>query len=194
MDRSREDTDGELLDRARKGDASAFRRIVDRYEGAVAATVIAMLGPGDEADDVGQETFIRLHGALREFRGDSSLRTYLTRIATNLSLNTVRGRARRWRRFVSREEAEARGEVQADGEGAGDLRDDVEAAERRERVRQAVRRLPPRQRAVVVLRMMEGYSTRETAGILGIAEGTVMSRLHRAMGALEADLGPWMEA
>jgi RNA polymerase sigma-70 factor (ECF subfamily) len=182
-----------LLDRAKTGDASAFRRIVERYEDIVAATVIGMLGPGDEADDVGQETFIRFHGALDEFRGDSSLRKYLTRIATNLSLNALRGRKRRWRRFVSRDEAEARNAPPPDDAAAGDLREDVEAEDRRERVRAAVRRLGSKQRAVIVLRMMEGYSTRETAEILGIAEGTVMSRLHRAMNALQEDLGPWME-
>jgi RNA polymerase sigma-70 factor (ECF subfamily) len=167
--RSREATDGELLDRARRGDASAFRRIVERYEGIVAATVIGMLGPGDGADDVGQETFIRLHAALDEFRGDSSLRTYLTRIATNLSLNALRGRKRRWRRFVSRDEAEERAAPPLDADAAGDLREEVEAEERRRRVRAAVRRLGSKQRAVVVLRMMEGYSTRETAEILGVA-------------------------
>lgn len=158
----------------------------------MAATVIGMLGSGDEADDVGQETFIRLHGALHDFRGDSSLRTYLTRIATNLSLNALRGRKRRWSRFVSRDEGDA-GAHEADEAGAGDLRADVEAEQRAEQVREAVRRLNPKHRAVVVLRMMEGYSTREAAEILGIAEGTVMSRLHRAMGVLEEDLSPWME-
>lgn len=158
----------------------------------MAATVIGMLGPGGDADDVGQETFIRLHRALDEFRGDSSLRTYLTRIATNLSLNALRGRKRRWSRFVSRDDGDA-GAREADDAGAGDLREDVEALERREAVQEAVRGLSPKHRAVVVLRMMEGYSTRETAEILGIAEGSVMSRLHRAMGALEEDLSTWME-
>jgi len=192
VDRSHEDSDAELLQRARNGDPAAFRRIVERYEGAVAATVIGMLGPGDDADDVGQETFIRLHRALDDFRGDSSLRTYLTRIATNLSLNALRGRKRRWSRFVSRDERDA-AVYEADEAGAGDLREDVESLERRTAVQAAVQGLNPKHRAVVVLRMMEGYSTRETAEILGIAEGTVMSRLHRAMGALEEDLSTWME-
>jgi RNA polymerase sigma-70 factor (ECF subfamily) len=192
VDRSHEDSDAELLQRARNGDPAAFRRIVERYEGAVATTVIGMLGPGEDADDVGQETFIRLHRALNEFRGDSSLRTYLTRIATNLSLNALRGRKRRWSRFVSRDDRDAQAR-EADDAGAGDLREDVEALERRAAVRAAVQGLSPKHRAVVVLRMMEGYSTRETAEILGIAEGTVMSRLHRAMSALEEDLSTWME-
>jgi len=194
VDRSHGDSDAELLQRARNADPAAFRRIVERYEGAVAATVIGMLGPGDEAEDVGQETFIRLHGAMDEFRGESSLRTYLTRIATNLSLNALRGRKRRWSRFVSRDERDDRGSGGLDADASGDLREDVEAEERRENVRGAVQGLSPKHRTVVVLRMMEGYSTRETAEILGIAEGTVMSRLHRAMSALEEDLSTWMEA
>ena len=82
-------TDQELLDSARRGDASAFRSLVERYEGQVASTVIGMLGFGPEADDVGQETFIRFFKAMENFRGDSSLSTYLTRIAINQSLKAT---------------------------------------------------------------------------------------------------------
>src|SRR5689334_7387911 len=103
-------TDAELIARARAGDDRAFAVLVDRYERAVAATVIGMLGPGDDADDVGQETFIRFHRALGNFRGESSLKTYLVHIAMNLSLNALKRRRRSVLRFVSRDE-------QNDGEG-----------------------------------------------------------------------------
>src|SRR5690242_12920636 len=97
-------TDAELIDRARSGDDRAFGVLVDRYERAVAATVIGMLGPGDDAEDVGQETFIRFHRALGSFRGDSSLKTYLVHIAMNLSLNALQRRRRSVLRFGSRNE------------------------------------------------------------------------------------------
>src|SRR5689334_12765583 len=92
--------DDELLALARAGDARAFAALVERYEGAVAATAIGMLGPGGDADDVGQETFIRFHRALDRFRGDSSLKTYLVHIAMNLSLNALRSRRRTFLRFA----------------------------------------------------------------------------------------------
>ncbi len=75
--------ESELLRRAREGDDRAFRELVHRYEDRVAATIIGMLGPGPDAEDVGQETFIRLYRSLDGFRGDSSLATYVTRIAIN---------------------------------------------------------------------------------------------------------------
>lgn len=171
-----------LIDRARAGDERAFRELVERHEARVAATVIGMLGPGDEAEDVGQETFIRLHRSLDRFRGDSSLGTYLTRIAINLSLTALKKRKRRLSRFLSQDD------TRQVPEASWDPRDEHERAENVRRVRRAVARLAPNHRAVVVLRMIDGYSTRETSEILGIPAGTVMSRLARAMERLEQDL------
>ncbi len=172
-----------LIDRARAGDEGAFRDLVERYEPRVAATVIGMLGAGEEAEDVGQETFIRLYRSLDRFRGDSSLGTYLTRIAINLSLTALKKRKRRISRFVSRDETERdRPEASWDPRGELERKDDIR------RVREAVARLAPNHKTVVVLRMIDGYSTREAAEILGVPVGTVMSRLARAMERLEKEM------
>lgn len=176
-------TDDELLDLARHGDQKAFRQIVERYEGQVAATVIGMLGRTPEADDVGQETFIRLYKALHKFRGDAALGTYITRIAINQSLKAIKRRQSWTQRFFSRDD-EMFGE-EAVAEVAS-----FEEEERADLVRASLDKLRPDHRAVVVLRMMEGYSTRETAEMLNIAEGTVMSRLSRALKKLETVLAP----
>jgi RNA polymerase sigma-70 factor (ECF subfamily) len=173
-----------LLAAARRSDESAWRTLVDRHEGAVAAVVIGMLGPGDEADDVGQETFIRFFRSLGSFRGESSVKTWLQRIAINLSLNALKRRKRGLRRFLDLDDAdEATPQLQSSDIAAHDARTTIEM------VRAAVTRLPEKQRPVVVLRMIEGYSTRETADILGIPEGTVLSRLARAMDHLRQQLG-----
>ncbi|NNE33858.1 MAG: RNA polymerase sigma factor [Rhodothermales bacterium] len=181
-------TDEVLLDRSRGGDAGAFRILVERYEGRVAATVISMLGRTPEADDVGQETFIRFYNSIDRFRGDSTLATYLTRIAVNQSLKALKKRKNWSKRFFSRDENEGFDEV-VDG-GYGDVATELDERERKELVQQSLLRLSDNQRAVVVLRMLEGYSTKETAEMLGIAEGTVMSRLSRAMGNLATILRP----
>ena len=97
--------DEELLERARGGDDRAFRVLVDRYQGVVAATVTGMLGLGDDAEDVGQETFIRFHRSLDRFRGESSVATSLTRIAINLSLTALKRRRRWTERFKASERA-----------------------------------------------------------------------------------------
>lgn len=183
MERPESVSDQVLIGRARAGDEGAFRDLVERYEPRVAATVVGMLGAGDEAEDVGQEVFIRLYRSLDRFRGESSLGTYLTRIAINLSLTALKKRKRRISRFVSQDETE-RGLPEASWDPRGELerKDDIR------RVREAVARLAPNHRAVVVLRMIDGYSTREAAEILGVPAGTVMSRLARAMERLEKEM------
>jgi RNA polymerase sigma-70 factor (ECF subfamily) len=181
-------TDEELLELARRGDDFAFREIVIRFEPVVAATIIGMLGRGDDAEDVGQETFIRFHRALRDFRGESSLKTYLVRIAMNLSLNALKSRRRLSLRFISRDQTEERlPEPSVLPAGL----DDVE--ERREMVHRAVQQLGPKHRPIVVLRMLQNLSTRETAEALGVPEGTVLSRLSRAMKELAVILDPYMK-
>ena len=108
-------TDRALIDQARAGDEAALRVLIERYEPQVAATVVGMLGPGDEADDVGQETFVRFYQSLDKFRGDAALGTYLTRIAINLSLNALERRKRQRWRFWSRDDEQAPPEPSVDG-------------------------------------------------------------------------------
>lgn len=183
-------SDRELLERSRAGDERAFRRLVERYEVAVASVVTAMLGPGDEAEDVGQETFIRFYRSMDSFRGEATLKTYLTRIAINLSRNARKRVRRQAARFPSRDDLESLAEDRslAGSQGVEEL----ERRERERRVRRAIDRLDGKHRAVVVLRMIEGYSTKETAGILEVPQGTVLSRLSRAIRKLEADLEPYV--
>jgi RNA polymerase sigma-70 factor (ECF subfamily) len=180
-------SDEELLRAARAGEDQAFRRLVERYEGQVAATVVGMLGPGDEAEDVGQETFIRFYRAMGNYRGEAGLGTYITRIAINLSLKALRRRQTWIKRFVSRDDEDAvLAEPFRDGEG------EVERRSQADMVRVALESLKPEHRVVVVLRMLEGYSTRETAEILNVPQGTVMSRLSRALEKLKGLLGPYL--
>ena len=174
------ETDDSLLARARDGDPAAFRTLVERYEGKVAATVRGMLGNDPDADDIGQETFVLFHRSLTAFRGEAALGTYLTRIAINQCLKLLRKR-KSWReRLFAREEEVFRGdELSFDPAALYDER------ERAHIVGRALQNLGAEHRAVVVLRIMEGYSTRETAEMLGVPQGTVMSRLKRAVAKLE---------
>ena len=181
-------TDHELIDAARDGDQSAFRVLVERYEDVVAATAIGMLGRGADAEDVGQETFIRFYQSLTRFRGDSELKTYLTRIAINLSLDATRKRKRSRFWYWSDEKDEDR----LPPELSIDTSQDIDARERKEWVQRAISALDPKHRAVVILRMIQGYSTKETAEILRIPSGTVLSRLSRAQDKLRIILEPFV--
>jgi RNA polymerase sigma-70 factor, ECF subfamily len=178
--------DDELVRLARRGDALAFRTLVDRYQPRVASVAISMLSRGADAEDVGQETFIRFYNSLNEFRGDSALGTYLCRIAMNLSLNTLKQRKRAQLRLVSRDESPtdlAEPPVEAY---------DAVTVERRDRVRWAVTQLSETHRPVVVLRLLEERSTNETADALQLPPGTVMSRLSRGLVELKRLLAPYI--
>lgn len=177
-----------LVARARDGDRTAFREIVERYEGLVAATVIGMLGKGAEADDVGQRTFIRFYKALDQYRGEGGVAPYLTRIAVNLSLNEIDRRNRRRRRFTSRDAENVRAH-----EPAMDGARELQRFDEEEKIHRAIQRLDPIHRSVVVLRLMNGYSTKETAELLDIPVGTVLSRLYRAQNNLRELLSPYLE-
>lgn len=182
-----EKTDEDLIHAARKGDQHAFKQLVERHEARVATTVMAMLGRTAEAEDVGQETFIRFYKALDTFRGESSLSTYLNRIAINLSLNALKRRKRFFSRFEQTDEqnlADIKGTATTESAG-------FENTETGHLIQQAILKLKPAFRAVIVLRLVEGYSTRETAEILNLPIGTVLSRLSRAQLKLRDLLRPY---
>ena len=185
------ESDEQLIARARKGDQSAFRQIIQQHESLVASTVIRLLGRGHEADDIGQETFVRCFRSLEQFRGDSELSTYLVTIARNLSLTSLTRRARSHSRFVSLDDDAAF----TDDRHLEPLDpvDAADASERQEMVERALSRLSEAHRSVVVLRLMQGLSTKETAAALSVPEGTVLSRLARACTQLKSLLAPYLE-
>jgi RNA polymerase sigma-70 factor (ECF subfamily) len=170
--------DNELVEMARAGDKPAFSALVVRHERTVAATVIGMLGAGDDAEDVGQSVFIRFYKALNDFRGEAALSTYLTRIAINLSLNEIKRRQRRNLFFYRPISTETDFNLK-------DSTNWEEASDTKEIVNKALQTLETKFRSVVVLRLMQGYSTEETAKILKLPPGTVLSRLSRAQEKLK---------
>lgn len=176
-----------LLDRARKGDQNAFREILEQHQHTVARTVAGMLGNTSEVDDVVQVVFIRFYKTLHRFRGEAACRTYLTRIAINASLDVLRRRKNLRSRFISRDDEK----MMLPEPGAYDS--ESERFDRIQLINSAMNQLKPHHRAVVVLRLIDGYSVIETAELLGIAQGTVMSRLSRATAHLRTILGPILE-
>lgn len=175
-------TDEALVDAAREGGEEAFRELVVRYEGRVASVVIRMLGNTPEAEDVGQETFIRFYRGLRRFRGQAAVGTYLTRIAINLSLNEIK---KRRRRSIFVPFTPVGKENDAPEPEFEDPRASAEYDDTVDRIQGALNKLKPEFRSVIVLRLMEGYSTKETAEILGLPVGTVLSRLRRSQEKLK---------
>jgi RNA polymerase sigma-70 factor (ECF subfamily) len=133
-----------------------------------------MLGNPAEAEEVAQETFLRAHRALAEFRGDAKLSTWLYAIASRLCLNRIASGERR----LSRARVDGLDRLPA-GEG-GEPGADLERSEREAALHRAIAELPEDRRIVVVLRDLEGLTYDEIAAALSLEPGTVRSRLHRA--------------
>lgn len=177
-------TDLQLIKEVLDGNHNAFRSIVERYEARIAATVYGMLGECPEADDVGQEVFVRFYKALDKFRGDAELGTYLTRIAINLSLNELRRRKRQIKLIDTKDIYDR---------PIADDTADSEYDDLKEHVMEKIELLPPKYKSVLVLRLIDGHSIKETADILHLPVGTVLSRLARAQKRMRTFLQPLLE-
>jgi len=177
--------DKELIALCREGNQLAIRKLVEKHQRQVRATVVGMLGDTVEAGDVAQEVFIRFFNALADFRGDAKPNTYLTRIAVNLSLNEIKRQQRKNRWLVLFQKEEKINQIE--DETANPDRQDT-----KELVHRALQLLEPEFRSVVVLRMLDGYSVKETAEILKLPNGTVASRLARGQNKLKIILNKFL--
>ena len=166
-----EETD--LVNASLSGDKKAFGEIVTRYQKMVARTIKGMLGDSVFADDIGQEVFIKLYYSLSEFRGEAKLSTYIQKIAVNLTLNEIKRRKRFFSMFSQKGNNEMYEFEVAD-------QDYEERREATELVNKALLEMDPKFRIILIMRMLQGYSTKETAEILDLPLGTVLSRLSRA--------------
>jgi RNA polymerase sigma-70 factor (ECF subfamily) len=174
-------TDDELMIRGAQGDEDAFRILVQRWERPVLAFLERMLSSREEAEDLGQETFLRVCRQAPRYRPTGQFRSWLFRIAGNLARSRLRRRRiLKWVRFEP-----GRHEAAADEEPVDRK---LEREESRRVVRAALARLPDRQRQAVVLRRYDGLSHREIASALGTTIPAVESLLHRALVALKQDL------
>jgi RNA polymerase sigma-70 factor, ECF subfamily len=181
-----------LVEAFRRGSPGAFDEIVRAHQDRVYAFCVRMLQDREDALDAAQEVFLSAYRNLGTFRGEAALSTWLLRIAANRCLNRIRQR----RSLAGRESAWP--EVDADGEGStfqpvsGDEGPD-RVAENRELgaiLSEALARLDPDSRWVVLLSDVEGFSYEEIAGLADVPVGTVKSRLHRARMALRHMLSP----
>ena len=146
--------------------------MVKMYQHRIYGMALRMTGSWADAEEMAQETFLRAHRALADFRGDAKLSTWLYAIASRLCLNRLASGAHKMAR--RRVEEDMAGFV-ADEPGGSLEQDEREAA-----VHRALAELPEERRVVIVLRDFEGLSYDEIAAVLNLELGTVRSRLHRA--------------
>jgi RNA polymerase sigma-70 factor (ECF subfamily) len=173
--------EAELVARLRTGDLRAFEELVIAYQHRVFGVALRMLGTRAEAEEIAQETFLRAHRALPEFRGEARLGTWLYAIASRLCLNRLAAPDHRLVRGA--DDALAAAPAHEPDAAATLERSELDAA-----LRDAIAALPEERRIVVILRDLEGLSYDEIAEALALEPGTVRSRLHRARMDLKAKL------
>ena len=167
------DDERQLIFQAQQGDARSFRTLVERYMKQAYNLAYSYLSNHDEADDVVQESFVRAYRALHGFRGEAQFPTWLFRIVINVSLNHLSSRKKKDEREVRI--ADDQMQVSAHGDPTGTT------ADVREHIERALHELPSMQRAVVIMRHLNGLSTKQVSGILNCSEGTVKTHLYRGL-------------
>jgi RNA polymerase sigma factor (sigma-70 family) len=172
--------DGELFARAQRGDAAAYEEIVHRYQQVAFRTAYVVTGSAADAEDAAQEGFVKAYRALATFRPGAEPRPWLLRIVANEARNRVRSTGRRHQLELRLAEGYRPGGAAPSPEAA------AVAAEDRSRLLSLVNELSDEDRLVISSRYLLELSGEETAAALGIAEGTVKSRLSRALARLRA--------
>jgi RNA polymerase sigma factor (sigma-70 family) len=170
--------ESELVERARRGDAHAYERIVQTYQGIAFRTAYLITGDATDAEEAAQEGFVKAYRALGRFRPGAAIRPWLLQIVANEARNRRRSAGRRARLELRIATQDPSGDAAPSPEGA--LLD----AERRSALMAAVNSLREEERLVIGLRYFLDLSEGETAATLGIRVGTVKSRLSRGLARL----------
>lgn len=167
----------------RNGDEKAFEEIVRKYQRQVASILYLTLGSRKDVEDLTQDVFIRVYNSLRRVNVESTLFSWIYRVAVNIGIDEVR--KRKIRRVVSLDFLMEPGSSDFQPEDPAKASDGVLATEKQESVLAALRRLSPSHRVAIVLREYEDLSYREIAETLGISEQAVKSRIFRAREELQ---------
>jgi len=177
------DEDLDLVRRAQNGDASAFAELVTEHRARIVVQIFNMVQDEEEASEIFQRTSVKVWQAISKFQGRSSFYTWLYKIAKYETINWLR----------SSRPAFVELDVNIRCTAAGPDRA-IQKREIRDLVLDAIEHLPPKQRAVIKLKDLEGFQYSEIARILKCSTGTVMSRLFHARRKLQIRLRPFYES
>jgi len=187
----RDEADNFLLERARAGDAQAIEALLERHQAQVYRFGMKMCRDPEDAKDVLQDTLLSMARGVRDFRGASSISTWLYTIARSFCI-----KKRRRSKFAPEEERSLDTEMIAEGRQLADPAQSPDEALAGKQVEhaleQAIRSLEPMYREVLLLRDLEGLTAPEVAEVLGVSVQAVKSRLHRARLSVRAQVAPML--
>lgn len=193
-----EETDRNLVVRAQNGDQEAFRFLVERYQRKAFSVAYGMIRNREDAMDIAQDAFIKVHRNLAHFKGDSSFYTWLYRIIVNLCIDHARKHGRV--QSVDYDDRLRRDEEDIDGDASimpsklgTDPAKVLGRRELAEQMQAALDSLSEKHRIAIVLREVHGLSYEEMAEVMECSKGTVMSRLHHARKNMQQALLPYLQ-
>lgn len=179
LSRSRpREEDREAIEACQRGDREAFDRLVERYQRDVYRLCYRYVNNHHDASDLAQDAFLKAYRAIGRFRGESAFATWLYRIAVNTCLNFRSSRRLPSEPLLDDVPDETRG-----------VADRIEHDELSQQVREAVSRLPEKQRATLILKVYHDLTHQEVAQVLGSSVGTVKANLFHALGNLRKAMG-----
>ena len=186
--------EGDLVQRARNGDLSAYDELVKRYQERIYATIYHMTSNHEDANDLAQDAFIKAFSALKSFKGGSTFYTWLYRIAVNKTINFLKQRKNKYHLSLN--------DLDFNAENDPDLvalishktpQRDAGLSELQKKLNEALLKLSEPHRMVVVLHDVQGMSHDEIAEIMGCNIGTVRSRLFYARQQLQGYLAEYIK-
>jgi RNA polymerase sigma-70 factor (ECF subfamily) len=183
-----------LLERIRNGDEYGFELLVKEHTGKVIGLAWRLVGNREEAEDLAQEAFLRLHRSLPDFRGDSRISTWLYRTTTRLAIDHLRRERIKRKLFFFRQDNDAPDPVELARDPGNDPGRELHSQEAMRTLRKSLRKLSSRQQVIFTLRHYEGLPLKEIAAHLGLQTGTVKAHLHRAVTQLRLDLAAYRES
>lgn len=188
--------DLDLVKRCQQGDELAFSELVTRYQRKVFTIALGMVKNPDDAMDISQEAFVKVHRYLGNFQGTSSFYTWLYRIIVNLCIDHIRKNSKHAKdefdERIHAKESSSQPGVLSSALGHNPSKE-LGRKELAAKIRMAIDDLPPYHKAVILMREVEGMSYSDMAQTLKVSKGTIMSRLHHARQKLQRSLGSYLE-
>ena len=182
-----------LLARIRKGDESGFEEIVKEHTGKLVGLAWRLVGTREDAEELAQEAFLRLHRSLPDFRGDSLIGTWLYRTTTRLAIDFLRRERIKRKVFFFRQDNDSPDPVELARDCRQTPGEIFQTQEAMRSLRKSLQNLSSRQQVIFMLRHYEGLALKEIAEHLGLKTGTVKAHLHRAVAQLRKDLVEFRE-
>jgi RNA polymerase sigma-70 factor (ECF subfamily) len=183
------DLDWAIVQRVQNGEVSAFNQLVQKYRQSLFSIIYNMTGNREDATDIAQEVFIKAFQSINQFRGQASFYTWLYRIAVNSSITFIkRAKKQRFINYETIDETLVSSEILEYFTAKTKTEKGALLKELQEKLNEALQKLSPKHRIVVILHEVEGMNHKEIADITKTSEGTVRSRLHYAKRMLQAFL------